>query len=106
MAKTSIPKSVTEINTYAELRAIAQAYEEGKLPFVMIIGGPGLSKSTIIKNEIGYSDGFEGLFIQGRKSDIDFYCDLYHFRDQMVVITDSKKLLESDFVAGYAAGSH
>ena len=92
------PDAATKINTYAELGEIVASFAKGYLSLLVIVGRPGLCKSQTLKRT---TVGMNALLVRGRKSPIDFYCDLFHKKDMPVVIDDADNLMSDKLCKEY-----
>ena len=69
----SIPEDAFIVRTYAELASFVQAFVDGVLNLLIIVGKPGLQKSRIVKDIIG---GVAVCWIDGNATPFGIYGDL------------------------------
>jgi hypothetical protein len=77
-----------EINTYEELEKFAKAFAHNHLQLLIVLGSPGLQKSTVIRNVMEGS----ARWIEGNISAFRLYTELYKFVNQPFVIDDVDQL--------------
>jgi len=85
MSKSKNPvRSPLRLSSYADLIKYVDAFAEGHLNLLILIGAPGLGKSQILKKAL--SD--DVCWIDGHTTAFGMYCRLYEQRDRHVVIDD------------------
>lgn len=72
------------VDTYQELRAWVSAFARGHLPFLLLIGNPGLGKTRLLQETVGPT----ARLIEGRATAFQVYCELYRHRDRPFLIDD------------------
>ena len=82
------PQIAITIRTYAELTKFADAFAEGKLNLLILIGSAGLAKSQTIRNTVGK----KVCWIEGNATAFGMYTDLFRHRDELVIIDDVDSL--------------
>lgn len=78
------PNSSILVTVYEELVRYVEAFVEGHLGLLIIIGNPGLSKSQIVRRAVGESV----CWIEGNATPFRMYCALWQHRHQPTVIDD------------------
>ena len=74
-----------DCTTYAHLAQIVQGYAEGQLGLLILVGPPGVAKTTALRQAMS---GRECLWADGNLSAIALYCELYDHRGLPVVLDD------------------
>lgn len=77
-------RSPLRLVSYAELHRFVGAFREGHLNLLIVIGGPGLGKSQILKQALGN----DVCWIEGHTTAFGMYCRLHEHRHRPVVIDD------------------
>ena len=88
--KTGPPEGATIITKYAQFEELIKSFVKGFITLLTLVGHPGLCKSQCVRRAIRNE---KCLYVKGRKSPIDLYCDLYARQDCPVVSDDSGDLL-------------
>ncbi len=78
------PAGAQLITSYQEFRSVAQAFADGKLSFVVVVGGSGLQKSRIFDEVCGAA----AYRISGNATAFEIYCELFAHQNQLVVLDD------------------
>lgn len=82
--RKTVPDHATRLTTYAELDDHVRAFTEGHLSLLIVIGTPGLQKSTVIQQAV---EG-KAAFFEGNATAFALYLRLYEQRHAPVVIDD------------------
>jgi hypothetical protein len=88
-AASRLPPGAIAVQTYAELDLFAQAFAQGKLNLLVLVGPPGVQKSRSLHNAVGR----RACWVEGTASAFGLYCQAYASRDQTMVIDDVDGLL-------------
>ncbi len=78
------PQGALVVRTYGELDQFVEAFAEGLLNLLLIIGRPGVQKSRAVKAAVGG----RACWIDGSATAFGLYGQLYRHRDRPVVIDD------------------
>jgi len=78
------PQDATVLTSYAELDRYVRAFADGHLSLLIVIGSPGLQKSTAIQQTLPG----EVCWLEGNATAFALYCRLYEYRDRPVVLDD------------------
>ena len=78
------PQGALVVRTYGELDQFVEAFAEGLLNLLLIIGRPGVQKSRAVKAAVGE----RACWIDGSATAFGLYGQLYRQRDRPVVIDD------------------
>lgn len=78
------PKDAVILRTYADLDRHVRAFAEGHLSLLIVIGLPGLQKSTAIQQALPD----ELCWLEGNATAFALYCRLYQCRNRPVVLDD------------------
>ena len=78
------PEETKVLRTYAELVPYIDAFGDGAFDLLIVVGRPGLSKSTEFRNRLPETT----CWITGNISAFRAYCKLYEYRDQLTVFDD------------------
>lgn len=70
--------------TFNEFGALSKKFGEGHFDLLIVVGSPGLSKSRTLKAVCPDARTIEG----GNLSAFGFYCQLYEYRNQTIVVDD------------------
>ena len=82
------PQHSLTLKSYEELNALVQAFAEGKLNLVILVGTAGVAKSQTVRNRLGG----RSCWIEGNATSFGIYQKLYQHRNQPVVIDDVDSL--------------
>jgi hypothetical protein len=93
-----VPSSATRITTFGELDELLSRFAASKLPLLAIVGAPGLCKSKAVQKAI---KGSRCLYIKGRKSPLDLYCDAYHHQDNPLIFDDPDSIMADNICLEY-----
>jgi hypothetical protein len=80
----SHPDCVIPVATYAQLDLFVRAFADGFFNLLVLIGGPGLGKSRVVRQAVGD----HACWIDGHATAFRIYCDLWRHRDEPVVLDD------------------
>ncbi len=78
------PPGALVLRTYRELDQFAEAFAEGLLNLLVILGRPGVQKSRTVRRAVGQ----RACWIDGSATAFGLYCQLYQERNRPVVIDD------------------
>ena len=92
------PKGATVEKTYDGLEELLRAFAGGSIPLLVIVGRSGLIKSRRVREAV---KGQNVLVVRGRKSALDFYTDLYAFKDLPVILDDANDLMSQSLCREY-----
>ena len=84
----STPRNAISIRTYEELHRFVDAFAEGHLNLLILIGSAGIAKSQSVRQAIGD----RACWIEGNATAFGIYTKLYRNRDKLVVIDDVDSL--------------
>jgi hypothetical protein len=84
MTKSTIPSRAIPLATYADLDQVAASFARGRFRFLILLGRPGLGKSSAVVRAIGPG----ALLARGNTSAAGLYNALWQHRDLPVVIDD------------------
>ena len=82
------PHDAHLIHTYQELRQFTEAFAQGHFHLLILVGGPGLAKSHLLRAAVGP----DACWIEGNATPLGMYIQLWHHRDRPVVIDDVDSL--------------
>jgi hypothetical protein len=82
-ASNSLPRHGLDLKTFAELAKFVDAFADGHLQLLMIIGPPGTGKTRVVQ-EIGS----DWCWIHGTASPFGIYQAAFEHRDQPIVLDD------------------
>jgi hypothetical protein len=77
-----------KVRTFAELERWAGAFANEPIQVLLVVGDPGLQKSTVIRQAVGG----RARWIEGTCSAFRLYCELWKHRNQPFVIDDVDSL--------------
>jgi phage N-6-adenine-methyltransferase len=83
-ASLSKPAGTLVLRTYAELVPYIVGFADGHFYFLVIVGPPGLAKSTLIRSKAPKLS----CWIKGNASPFRAYCKLHQFQDAPIVFED------------------
>lgn len=83
------------VHTYAEFATYIEAFAKGRIPLLLIIGEPGVSKSKSVKAAVSKLK-HEPTWLEGQLSAIALYCALYENRNKRIIIDDVDSLYAND----------
>jgi len=81
------PKHTIPVRTYAELDTYLTAFSAGHLNLLILLGGPGLSKSRSVRRIVGE----RACWIEGNATAFGMYMALWQHKDELVIIDDVDK---------------
>lgn len=81
-------KHTIPVRTYAELDTYLDAFSAGHLNLLILLGGPGLSKSRSVRRAVGSGT----CWIEGNATAFGMYMTLWEHKDELVVIDDVDNL--------------
>ena len=82
------PEHMIPARTYAELHSFVRAFSAGHLNLLILLGGPGLSKSRTVREIVGE----RVCWIEGNATAFGIYMELWKHKDELVVIDDVDNL--------------
>lgn len=82
------PQHALTLDNYDELFNLVKAFAEGKLNLVILVGTAGVAKSQTVRGVLDR----ECCWIEGNATSFGIYQQLYHHRNQPVVIDDVDSL--------------
>ena len=82
------PKHTIPIRAYSELDAYLAAFSAAHLNLLILLGGPGLSKSRSVKRVVGE----RACWIEGNATAFGMYMALWRHKDELVIIDDVDNL--------------
>ncbi len=88
MARRREPDNAIILTSYAQLVAYINAFAQGHINLVIVVGSHGLSKSRTVRAILGA----EACWIEGNASAFGIYQQLYRHRDKNFVIDDVDSL--------------
>ena len=90
-AALSKPEGAITIRTFAELVPYIDAFGRGCIEFLVIIGRPGLSKSTLLRSHLPASS----CWVKGNASPFKTYCKGFKFLNQPIIFEDADPFLRN-----------
>ena len=88
MKTASSTKHTIPVRTYAELDTYLAAFSAGHLNLLILLGGPGLSKSRSVRHIVGE----RACWIEGNATAFGMYMALWEHKDELVIIDDVDNL--------------
>jgi hypothetical protein len=82
------PKNAVTVSTYAEFDRFAGAFAEGHFNLLIVLGGPGLSKTRLMRKAVGPS----ACCIEGHVTPFGVYRLLWQYKDRPIVLDDADSL--------------
>ena len=82
------PRHMIPVRTYTELHTYLGAFSAGHLNLLILIGGPGLSKSRCVREIVGAGT----CWIEGNATALGMYMALWEHKDELVIIDDVDNL--------------
>ena len=82
------PEHMIPVRTYTELHAYLSAFSAGHLNLLILLGGPGLSKSRSVRRFAGKN----ACWIEGNATAFGMYMALWKHKDKLVVVDDVDNL--------------
>jgi hypothetical protein len=76
------------VRTYTELHAYLSAFSAGHLNLLILLGGPGLSKSRSVRDIVSES----ACWIEGNATAFGMYMALWKHKDELVIVDDVDNL--------------
>lgn len=73
------------ITTYAELERYCRAFADGHFEVFILVGDPGLEKSTLLGKSL---EGKDARWIEGTLSAFQLYCETWEYKDHIFAIDD------------------
>jgi hypothetical protein len=80
---TNRPENPIGVSTYMELETFAEAFAEGKINLLILIGAPGLQKSRLLRKAAE-----KACVIQGTATPFGIYRQLWQHCDQLLILDD------------------
>jgi hypothetical protein len=87
------PEGFDVITSFGDMRQKARNFAEGKLPLTIISGPPGVSKSTIFKQELARLGKPFGL-VEANASPFGAYCVAWEHRNEPILMDDADGLTQ------------
>jgi hypothetical protein len=84
MKSKSRPAFHTQLTTYGELRHFGQAFAEGHLGLLILLGPPGIGKSKTFRD----LNGEAACWIAGSASPFGIYVECFRHRDRPIILDD------------------
>jgi hypothetical protein len=81
------PDGALVVKSYEQLGRFVDAFAQGRLNLLIVVGRPGLAKSQSFRQAAG-----NACWVEGNATPFGMYCALYQARDQLVVIDDVDSL--------------
>ena len=95
MSQRRLPHHCLIVRTYDEFRGLVEAFASGAYELLVIVGGPGLGKSEIVKRIMQGTLGALGWgLIKGKHSPLDLYERTWRFRTVPLAFDDLDDLLQ------------
>jgi hypothetical protein len=91
-SKHSVPGKAQKVTRYAELKELYEAYADGRINLLVVLGAPGLGKGKGLKAAL---EGTGGLYIKGYRTHLKFHLELYKHKDTPVAIDDADDFLNN-----------
>ena len=91
------PDGAVTLNTWDQLHEVCKGFVAGECDLLVIAGTPGLSKSQTLKH---VTRGANALYVKGRHSAVEFFCDLYDHQHGPVVIDDADSVMNDNHCKG------
>src|SRR6266436_4236351 len=82
------PQKRIQLTTYDELEKFLLAFVNGFMNFVVVVGGPGLQKSRLVKDIVGD----HAFWFEGNATPFGVYCGLWTHHDELIVLDDVDRL--------------
>jgi hypothetical protein len=82
------PQDAFLLHTYHELRQFTEAFAQGHFHLLILVGGPGLAKSHLLRDAVGH----DSCWIEGNATPLGMYVQLWQHRDRPVIIDDVDSL--------------
>jgi hypothetical protein len=82
------PKNSLILKSYAELESYVDAFAQGHLNLLILVGPPGVAKSRTVRARLGDT----ACWLEGNATAFGIYTELYRHRDAFVVIDDVDSL--------------
>jgi hypothetical protein len=73
------------ITTYSELERYGRAFADGHFEVFLLVGNPGLEKSTMLRKAL---EGKDARWIEGTLSAFQLYCETWEYKDHIFAIDD------------------
>jgi hypothetical protein len=86
------PDGAMTIHTFAGLREVLQAFAKGSASLIVLMGSPGLCKTQNVERALRDTNAF---FVNGYRTPLQLYKDLYRCRNKLVVLDDAYHLLKN-----------
>jgi hypothetical protein len=82
------PEPAIPVRTYGELEQYVRAFSAKHLNLLIVLGGPGLAKSQMVRRLIGE----QACWIEGNATAFGMYLALWRHKDELVIIDDVDNL--------------
>jgi hypothetical protein len=86
-----VPKIAVTVTTYQGFQRFADAFANGHFNLLIVLGGPGLSKTRLMQKAVGP----QACCIEGHATPFGVYRLLWQHRDQPVVLDDADSLFQN-----------
>jgi hypothetical protein len=80
------------LTTYEALHTLGRRFGEGKINLGVLVGAPGLMKTETIRRAC---QNKALLYVNGKKSPVELFRELYEYRDARVLLDDVEPLLDT-----------
>lgn len=80
------------LTTYEALHMLAKRFAEGRSNLIVLVGAPGLMKTETVRRACKKKPL---LYVNGKKSPVELFRDLYEYRDALVLLDDVEPLLDN-----------
>lgn len=82
------PKHAVHVTTYSDLQQWIDAFARGVLNLLILIGGPGLAKSRLMRDAVGP----QACWIEGHATALGMFIKLFRHRNELAIIDDVDSL--------------
>jgi hypothetical protein len=89
MKSKSRPKNCTRLTAYSELQQYAEAFRNGHLNLLIVLGTPGVGKSHALREQVGD----QACWISGSATPFGVYVAAYRHCDRAIVLDDIDGLI-------------
>lgn len=85
MAELLVPQHAIRVTTYEDFSQFVRQFAAGLVRFLLIVGGPGISKSQGVRRAVGNR---EHLYLETHATAFGMYQELFKHRGRPVIIDD------------------